>query len=261
MSPKLALLLLLGLCALALAVPEGAEPQADAVATQDAGAEESREVAPAEEEKEEEETQSDERNDESISEDDNAPVDLQNTEDVAKKGQPGQSKRKGYYGVFLPFKCQCPRGPRGPRGFRGLRGPRGFRGLRGQRGARGLRGPRGLRGVQGPRGLRGLRGSRGPKGARGATGLRGPRGLKGQKGDRGQRGPPGPGRRLDCRPVSAKGNRAQCPSGFTVTGCACGHRCGSWNTENGNTRCYCHIGCMNGNKPLDWTLAVCCKVV
>ncbi|XP_001633834.3 uncharacterized protein LOC5513547 [Nematostella vectensis] len=33
--------------------------------------------------------------------------------------------------------------------------------------------------------------------------------------------------RLHCLSVSSKGNRAACPAGYLVTGCACGYACGS----------------------------------
>ncbi|XP_070537340.1 resistin-like isoform X1 [Ptychodera flava] len=57
-------------------------------------------------------------------------------------------------------------------------------------------------------------------------------------------------------------NFATCPEGYTVTGCSCGHACGSYSIQeldDGRTRCFCHYGCPNGN-PIDWTLARCCKV-
>ncbi|XP_006825807.1 uncharacterized protein LOC102802770 [Saccoglossus kowalevskii] len=58
-------------------------------------------------------------------------------------------------------------------------------------------------------------------------------------------------------------NYATCPSGYEVTGCSCGYRCGSYSIQSlgdGRSRCYCHIGCMSGNRAIDWTSARCCRV-
>ncbi|XP_005413229.2 PREDICTED: resistin [Chinchilla lanigera] len=58
---------------------------------------------------------------------------------------------------------------------------------------------------------------------------------------------------LDCRSVSSRGNLATCPSGFEVTGCACGMACGSWDVRAGTT---CHCQCAG----MDWTAARCCRL-
>ncbi|XP_020855607.2 resistin-like beta [Phascolarctos cinereus] len=59
-------------------------------------------------------------------------------------------------------------------------------------------------------------------------------------------------RPLSCTSVTRSGTLSTCPSGFKVTGCACGHGCGSWDVQGDDT---CHCQC----KGMDWTTARCCK--
>ncbi|XP_068926012.1 resistin-like beta [Petaurus breviceps papuanus] len=59
-------------------------------------------------------------------------------------------------------------------------------------------------------------------------------------------------RTLYCTSVTIGGPLATCPSGFVVTGCACGYGCGSWDVRGDNT---CHCQCSG----MDWTSARCCK--
>ncbi|XP_027722534.1 resistin-like beta [Vombatus ursinus] len=60
-------------------------------------------------------------------------------------------------------------------------------------------------------------------------------------------------RSLSCISVKRNGKLAACPSGFKVTGCACGYGCGSWNVQGYET---CHCQCSG----MDWTTARCCKI-
>ncbi|XP_069508976.1 resistin-like [Ambystoma mexicanum] len=59
--------------------------------------------------------------------------------------------------------------------------------------------------------------------------------------------------KLDCVDITTKGSFAHCPSDYTVTGCACGSGCGSWDVQNQIT---CHCQCAN----MDWTNSRCCKI-
>ncbi|KAL6089439.1 hypothetical protein STEG23_002082 [Scotinomys teguina] len=58
---------------------------------------------------------------------------------------------------------------------------------------------------------------------------------------------------VSCTSVTTKGRLASCPAGMSVTGCACGYGCGSWDIRNENT---CHCQC----SVMDWTTARCCKL-
>uniref|UniRef100_A0A8C6GN55 Resistin like gamma n=1 Tax=Mus spicilegus TaxID=10103 RepID=A0A8C6GN55_MUSSI len=58
---------------------------------------------------------------------------------------------------------------------------------------------------------------------------------------------------FSCTSITASGRLASCPSGMTVTGCACGYGCGSWDIRNGNT---CHCQCST----MDWATARCCQL-
>ncbi|KAM8961524.1 resistin-like beta [Pelodytes ibericus] len=59
--------------------------------------------------------------------------------------------------------------------------------------------------------------------------------------------------KLDCIDVKQSGSQSTCSEGYSLTGCACGMGCGSWDTRTGNT---CHCQCGN----MDWTTARCCKI-
>ncbi|EDO37952.1 predicted protein [Nematostella vectensis] len=142
-----------------------------------------------------------------------------------------------------------------------MRGPVGPQGPEGHKGSQGDKGAIGATGPQGPTGATGPMGPIGPKGQTGLTGAKGPTGPRGPMGNTGRPGSDAPKGSLQCVEAVSRGNHAQCPAGYLATGCACGHRCGSWNTDNHGTRCYCHAGCMDGNRTLDWTRAMCCKVV
>ncbi|XP_026312660.1 resistin-like beta [Piliocolobus tephrosceles] len=58
-------------------------------------------------------------------------------------------------------------------------------------------------------------------------------------------------KKLSCTSVKSQGRLASCPAGMTVTGCACGYGCGSWDVQGGTT---CHCQC----SVMDWTTARCC---
>ncbi|XP_075399078.1 resistin-like beta [Tenrec ecaudatus] len=65
--------------------------------------------------------------------------------------------------------------------------------------------------------------------------------------------PPAPKQKLVCISVKKQGKLAACPPGTTVTGCACGYGCGSWDVR-GETVCHCQCSGM------DWTTARCCHM-
>ncbi|XP_048198075.1 resistin [Perognathus longimembris pacificus] len=58
---------------------------------------------------------------------------------------------------------------------------------------------------------------------------------------------------LDCKTITSRGTLASCPAGHSVTGCAGGYGCGSWDVRNENM---CHCQC----EGMDWTTARCCRL-
>ncbi|XP_053421429.1 resistin-like beta [Nycticebus coucang] len=65
--------------------------------------------------------------------------------------------------------------------------------------------------------------------------------------------PPAVAKKISCTSVTRSGKFASCPNGMSVTGCACGYGCGSWDVQRG-TMCHCQCSGM------DWTTARCCWV-
>ncbi|XP_003798250.1 resistin-like beta [Otolemur garnettii] len=65
--------------------------------------------------------------------------------------------------------------------------------------------------------------------------------------------PPAVAMKISCTSVKQSGKFASCPHGMSVTGCACGYGCGSWDIRQETT---CHCQCPG----MDWTAARCCQV-
>ncbi|XP_036302656.1 resistin-like beta [Pipistrellus kuhlii] len=59
---------------------------------------------------------------------------------------------------------------------------------------------------------------------------------------------------ISCTSVTNSGKLSSCPAGTSVTGCACGYGCGSWDIRRETT---CHCQC----SVVDWTTARCCRLV
>ncbi|XP_069328064.1 resistin-like beta [Eulemur rufifrons] len=60
-------------------------------------------------------------------------------------------------------------------------------------------------------------------------------------------------KKLVCTSITNSGKLSSCPEGMSVTGCACGYACGSWDIRNEKT---CHCQC----SVVDWTTARCCHL-
>uniref|UniRef100_A0A8C8YTV7 Resistin like beta n=1 Tax=Prolemur simus TaxID=1328070 RepID=A0A8C8YTV7_PROSS len=60
-------------------------------------------------------------------------------------------------------------------------------------------------------------------------------------------------KKLVCTSITNSGKLSSCPAEMSVTGCACGYACGSWDVRNENT---CHCQC----SVVDWTTARCCHL-
>uniref|UniRef100_A0A8C0KMN6 Resistin n=1 Tax=Canis lupus dingo TaxID=286419 RepID=A0A8C0KMN6_CANLU len=58
---------------------------------------------------------------------------------------------------------------------------------------------------------------------------------------------------LELHPSPTQRILSSCPAGMTVTGCACGYGCGSWDIR-GETTCHCQCSI------IDWTTAHCCPL-
>ncbi|XP_054433212.1 resistin-like beta [Pteronotus mesoamericanus] len=64
---------------------------------------------------------------------------------------------------------------------------------------------------------------------------------------------PSPPAKIFCTSITSSGKLASCPAGTTVTSCACGYACGSWDIR-GETMCHCQCS------KVDWTTAHCCHL-
>ncbi|XP_006164270.1 resistin-like beta isoform X2 [Tupaia chinensis] len=60
--------------------------------------------------------------------------------------------------------------------------------------------------------------------------------------------------KFSCTSITSSGRLASCPAGMSVTGCACGYACGSWDVQSETT---CHCQC----SVVDWATARCCHLV
>ncbi|XP_012632678.2 resistin-like beta [Microcebus murinus] len=60
-------------------------------------------------------------------------------------------------------------------------------------------------------------------------------------------------KQLVCTSITNSGKLSSCPAGMSVTGCACGYACGSWDVRQEKT---CHCQC----SVVDWTTARCCRL-
>ena len=143
---------------------------------------------------------------------------------AGQQGPPGEKGLAGDRGPQGPQGLEGPKGEGGPGGPQGVQGPQGEPGPQGPRGLEGAAGPQGQpgdAGPQGPQGPKGDLGPQGPQGAKGETGATGPQGPQGAQ------GPAGTGSLsriyvTETFLVPAASNRsfgrADCPSGYLVTG-------------------------------------------
>ncbi len=144
--------------------------------------------------------------------------------------QGGAAGPQGPPGVQGPPGAQGPQGDPGEQGPVGNQGPVGEQGPQGETGSQG---PRGLDGAAGPQGQQGDTGPQGPQGPKGDPGSAGTQGAKGEPGEPGPQGPQGPQGPAGTGSLSriiatetflipAASNmsfgRADCPSGYLVTG-------------------------------------------